>query len=242
MLVVVFELLRLVHVLPPADVPSTIAILGAVVSSTANGDVPSALGSTILAWFLGVAVAAGIGVPLGVAIGLSRWADSATKIAIEFLRPIPVVALVPVAIVLFGLDLSMQVFLVALACLWPVMLGTRHGVREVDPLQIDTARTFALSRGAVIRRVVLPASVPSIVTALRVGASLGVVVAIAAQIVSGSPGLGKLLIDNQKVGNNDVVYACLVVAGLLGVVVNLLLAQAEKGLAGWQSATTEARR
>jgi len=241
-LVAVFETLRLLAILPSQDVPSTVDIARALVSSVADGELPSALGSTITAWLLGVALAAVIAVPLGVAVGRSRWADSTTRVAVEFLRPIPVVALVPVAIVLFGLEPAMQVFLVALACIWPVMLGTRHGVRAVDPLQLDTARTFGLSGSSVMRRVVLPASLPSIVTALRVGASLGVVVAIAAEIVSGSPGLGKLLIDNQQAGNNGVVYACLVVAGVFGVVVNLALARGERVLAGWQEATTEALR
>jgi len=241
-LVVVFETLRLLSILPPQEVPGTVDIARALLSSVTDGELPSALGSTIIAWLLGVALAAAIAVPLGVAVGLSRWADSTTKVAVEFLRPIPVVALVPVAIVLFGLELSMQVFLVTLACIWPVMLGTRHGVRAVDPLQLDTARTFGLSRSSVVRRVVLPASLPSIVTALRVGASLGVVVAIAAEIVSGSPGLGKLLTDNQQAGNTGVVYACLVVAGGFGVLVNLVLAHGERVLAGWQEATTEARR
>lgn len=240
--VAAFEALRALHVLPPGDVPSTVDILRALVAATLSGAIPGALGSTAIAWLAGVAVAAAVGVPLGMAVGLSTWVDATTKVAVEFLRPIPVVALVPVAIVLFGLELSMQVFLVALACVWPVMLGTRHGVRAVDPLQLDTARAFGLSRIEAVRRVVLPAALPAIATALRVGASLGVVVAIAAEIVSGSPGIGKLLIDNQKVGNDDVVYACLVVSGVFGVVINLLLAAAERRLAGWQQATTEALR
>lgn len=241
-LVVVFEALRLFGILPKTDVPSSAAIARALSSSIADGDMASALGSTFVAWAMGVAIAAAVGVFLGILVGLSRWADWTTRVAVEFLRPIPVVALVPVAIVVFGLELSMQIFLVSLACVWPVMLGTRHGVRAVDPLQLDTARTFGLSSTSITRRVVLPASLPSIVTALRVGASLGVVVAIAAEIVSGSPGLGKLLIDNQQVGNNDMVYACLVVAGVFGVVVNVVLAYAERHLTGWQHAITEARR
>lgn len=241
-LVAALELLRATDVLPPAAVPSTSAIVRAAIDSTASGDLPAALGNTALAWFLGVLVATAIGVPIGMAVGLSRWADSATKRAIEFLRPIPVVALIPMAVVLFGIELSMQVFLIAIACVWPVLLGTRGGVRGVDPLQVDTARTFGLGRLAIVGHVVLPAAVPAIATSLRVGASLGVVVAIAAQLISGSPGLGNLLINSQRAGLNDVVWACLVVTGLFGVAVNLGLAAIERRVGGWQEASTEGRR
>lgn len=241
-LVIVFEAFRAVGFLPSATVPTSRSILEALGESTGAGDLPEALGWTALAWFLGVLSATVIGVPVGIAVGLSRWADSTTKRAIEFVRPVPVVALVPMAVVLFGIEISMQVFLIALACVWPVLLGTRGGVRAVDPLQVDTARTFGLGQLAVVRRVILPASVPAIVTALRVGASLGVVVAVAAQMISGSPGLGNLLVNSQRAGDSEMVWVCLVVSGLFGVAVNLALAALERGFAGWQELSTEARR
>lgn len=241
-LVFLFEGLRAVGVLPSASVPSTAAILGAVWTSTSEGEMASAVGYTLLAWFLGLVVAAGLGVPIGIAVGLSQWADSATKRAIEILRPVPAVALVPMAIVLFGIRLPMQVFLIVVACIWPLLLGARGAVRAVDPLQIETASTFGLGPIAVVRRVVLPASVPAISTALRLSASLGLVVAVGAQLISGSPGLGSLLVSSQNAGLNDVVWACLVVTGAIGVVINLVLAAAERGIAGWQALSTEARR
>ena len=107
----------------------------------------------------------------------------------------------------------MQVFLIAIACVWPLLLGARGGVRAVDPLQVDTARSFGLGPVAIVRRVVLPGDVPAIVTALRLSASLGLVVAVGAQLISGSPGLGSLLVSSQNAGRNDVVWACLLVTG-----------------------------
>ena len=115
-------------------------------------------------------------------------------------------------------------------------------MRAVDPLQIETASTFGLGPLATVRRVVLPASVPAISTALRFSASLGLVVAVGAQLISGSPGLGSLLVDSQNAGLDDIVWACLLVTGAIGVVINLALAAAERGIAGWQALSTEARR
>lgn len=241
-LLLMFEGARTLGALPKGSVPSTADIFGALVDQFESGALGSALFSTVQAWVGGVLVAAVVGIPLGIAVGLSSWADSATQRIVEFLRPVPVVALVPIAIVLFGIELKMQVFLIAIACIWPVLLGTRGGVRAVDPLQVDTARTFGLSRLAVVARVVLPATVPSIATALRVGASLGIIVAVAAELISGSPGLGQLMITSQRAGDNDVFWACLVVAGLFGVAANTLLVYLERRVASWQELSTEARR
>lgn len=242
LLVLVFEALRRVGVLPATSVPSTRSIVEALRTSVSEGEMGSAVGYTALAWVLGLLVAAAIGIPGGITIGLSRWADSATGRAVEVLRPVPAVALVPMAIVLFGIEVRMQVFLIAIACVWPLLLGARAGVRAVDPLQIETARSFGLGSVAVVRRVVWPAAIPAVVTALRLSASLGVVVAVGAQLISGSPGLGNLLVNSQNAGRNDVVWACLLVTGAFGVTVNLLLAAAERGVAGWQTLSTEGRR
>lgn len=239
---VIFEAMRATGLLPASGVPSSANIGGALVRSIADGGLPSALGSTAVAWLLGLLVAAVLGIPVGVAVGRSSWADSTLERAIEFLRPLPVVALVPAAIVLFGIQIGMQVFLIALACVWPVLLGTRGGVRAVDPLQADTARAFGYGRAAVARRVYLPSAVPAIMTSVRVAASLGVVVAVAAELIAGSPGLGKLLIDSQSAGNNDVVWAVLVITGVFGVVVNVILAAIERSVAGWQELSTERSR
>ncbi|MFB6774203.1 ABC transporter permease [Streptomyces sp. NPDC056337] len=242
LLVLTFEALRVTGALPSTSVPSTAAILDALTTSVREGDMGAAVGNTALAWLGGLLLACAIGIPLGIVVGLSDLADSATERAVEVLRPIPAVALVPMAIVLFDIDLGMQVFLIAIACVWPLLLGTRGGVRAVDPQQIDTARSFGFNSVATVRRVVLPASVPSIATALRLSASLGVVVAVGAQLISGSPGLGSLLVSSQNADRNDVVWACLLVTGVFGVTINLLLAAAERGVAGWQELSTEGRR
>ncbi|MFB9466597.1 ABC transporter permease [Streptomyces cinereospinus] len=242
LLVATFEVLRATGVMPSTSVPSTTAIFDALMTSVSEGDMGPAIGNTALAWFGGLLLACAIGIPLGILVGLSDWADSATRRAVEALRPVPAVALVPMAIVLFGIELEMQMFLIAIACVWPLLLGTRGGVRAVDPQQIDTARSFGLGPVATVRRVVLPAAIPAIATALRLSASLGLVVAVGAQLISGSPGLGNLLVTSQNAGRNDVVWACLLVTGVFGVTINLLLAAAERGVAGWQQLSTEGRR
>lgn len=237
-----YELLGASGLLPRSAVPGLGSVLAALGEGLSSGDLLSALGSTALAWFFGVALAVVVAVPLGTAIGLVPVVDDATRIAVEFLRPVPAVALVPVAIVVFGLQLGMQVFLVALACTWPVLLGTRHGVRAVDPLLVESSQVLGARGPAVLRRVLLPAALPAISTAVRTGASLGVVVAVAAELVSGSPGLGAYLIEVQGAGRSDAMIATVLVAALFGLVVNTAVALAERRTAGWQELSTEGRR
>ncbi|MET9970214.1 ABC transporter permease [Streptomyces sp. NPDC006356] len=241
-LVAAYELLRLVGVLPSASAPGVPSIGSALVSGLADGTLTGPLGDTAQAWALGLAVATAIGLPLGMVTGLSRWADSVTGVAVEFLRPVPAVALIPVGIVVFGLEIGLQVFLVAFATVWPVLIGSRHGVRTVDPLLIDSARALGQSRARVLYRVVVPASVPAFATGLRTAAGIGVVVAVAVEIVSGSPGLGYHLNSAQQSGRVTDAFAAVLLAGLFGVVVDLAARAAENRLAGWQRHTTEGRR
>ncbi|MFJ6983039.1 MULTISPECIES: ABC transporter permease [unclassified Streptomyces] len=238
----IYEILRATGVLPAADTAGVGSVLAAVADGVGDGSLTRATLETLHAWSLGLAVAAVIAVPLGILVGKSWTAFTLTEVVVEFLRPVPSVALVPVAVVLFGLDLTMQVFLVAFACVWPVLIQTRYSVRALDPVMLDSARTFRLSPGALLVRVVVPAATPAILTGLRTAASLGVVVAVAAEIVAGTPGLGRYLVDAQQGGHTAAAFAAVLVSGVLGLIVNAVFAAAELRLAGWQQHSTEERR
>jgi NitT/TauT family transport system permease protein len=237
-----YEVLRRAVVLPGDSTPSVWSMGSALAAGLADGTLTGPLGDTAQAWAVGLAVAAAIGIPLGAATGLSRWTDAVTGVAVEFLRPVPAVALVPVGIVVFGLETGLQVFLVAFATVWPVLIGSRHGVRAVDPLLIDSARALGQSQTRVLYRVVLPAAVPAVVTGLRTAAGVGVVVAVAVEIVSGSPGLGYYLNSAQEGGQVTDAFAAVLLAGLFGLVVDLMARTAENRFAGWQRHITEGRR
>lgn len=241
-LTLLYEAARAVGILPTEGAPGVAAIVDATWDGLAGGPLLAAAVDTLQASALGLAVACAIGIPLGLAVGASRWADALTGVTVEFLRPVPAVALVPVAVVVFGLEVGMQVFLIGFACVWPVVLGTRHGVRALDPLMLDSARMLGLSRRAVVTRVVVPATAPAVATGVRTAASLGIVVAVAAEIVAGSPGLGQYLTDAQQGGSEASAFAAVLLSGLLGLAVNALFVLGESRLAGWQQHSTEERR
>lgn len=227
--------------LPAGSTPSVVELGATIWNDTVSGVLVSATGATLLAWLVGLAIAVVIGVPLGIAVGLSRWVEAITGPTIEFLRPIPAVSLVPVAILVFGLKIEMQAFLIVVASVWPIMIATRHAVRNIDPLWKDTARVNGQGPLRTIIRVVLPGSVPGIATGLRTAASLALVVAVAAEIISGSAGLGQYLNAARSAGDAAATFAGVVVAGVVGVVIDAILRVAERLVSHWQVASTEGR-
>ncbi|GAA2702290.1 ABC transporter permease [Actinoplanes palleronii] len=217
-LVGLWDLLRLAHVLPPTAAPASWDIARAL----ADPSLAVAAGDTLLAWAGGLLLAGVLGIAAGILLGVSRWADAATRVVIDFLRPIPAVALIPVAVVVIGLGAGMQAVLVAFACLWPLLISTRFGVRDVDPLLVETGRVFGASGLRLAATVTGPAAVPAIRTGLRTAASLGLVVAVATELVAGSPGLGWYIAQQQQAGQIPAAYAGIVVAGSLGYVIHLV--------------------
>lgn len=236
-----YEAARGAGVLPAGHVPGTVGIWSAAWHGFTQGPLATATATTAEAWVLGLLCACAIGIPLGFAVGGSAWADALTKVVVELFRPVPAVALVPAAIVIFGLDTAMQVFLITFACVWPILLSTRHGVRALDPLMLDSARMLGLSPRAVVVRVVLPATAPAVATGVRTAASLGIVVAVAAEIVAGSPGLGQYLNDAQQASDSAGAFAAVLVSGLFGLAVNGLFQAAESAVTGWHQHSTEER-
>jgi NitT/TauT family transport system permease protein len=233
--IAVWEVVRAAGLVPRDFVPSIGSILDALVGSLSGG-LPDALRHTLMAWAVGMVLAVAIGVLLGVAIGLSRTGDAAARVVIDFLRPVPSVALIPVAVLIFGIGLRMQIVLIVFACVWPVLFNVRYGVRSVDPLLVDTARVAGLSRAAVIRRVVMPWALPAILTGVRISSSIALVLAVSSEMITGSPGLGKMIVDADSAGNFALLYAGALVTGLFGFLLNQGLISIDRRLLPWSVA------
>lgn len=212
-------------------------MLAATASLLVNPVFLGDIGATVLAWAAGLGIATVVGVGLGLVLGSFRLANEAASAAIEFLRPIPSVALIPVAILVFGQDADMKIALVVYASIWPILFNTIYGVRDVDPIAKETARTFRLSRVAVLTRVSLPSAAPFAFTGIRISAAIALIVAISAELLAGSAdGIGAFILRTSSGGGDTaLVFGGTIVAGLLGVLVNLLLVGAERLLFRWKT-------
>ena len=232
-----WELIARVSGITESTFPRALTVLGAMLGLLTDTDFLTAVGETIWSSSLGLVLALVIGVPLGVAMGSSPATYRATNTLVETIRPVPAVALIPAALLVFGVGLQFKVFLVTFTVTWTILLNTIYAVRDVDPLLKETARSFGFSRSQVITQVVLPSAAPFIYTGVRIGAVAALLVTVAAELLAGgSGGLGQWLSRQQNaVTLNHLVYAGALLSGIVGVTINLVLDRGERRFFGWHA-------
>ncbi|QZZ33196.1 ABC transporter permease [Streptomyces sp. ST1015] len=222
--------------LPPAS--TTVRALGNMLG---EGSFWSALGDTLTGWGIGLAIAVVAGAVVGVIIGSVPLLRAATASTIEFLRPIPSVALIPVAVLLYGTDLRSKLLLVVYASFWQMLVQVLAGLHDVDPVARDTARSYRLSAWERIRYVLWPTALPYVMTGVRLAATVALVLAVTAELVIGSPGLGQELAVAQTSGAVPRVYALVLTTGLVGVAVNLAARTVERRVLHWHQSQRTGR-
>lgn len=222
--------------LPPAS--TTVRALGNMLG---EGTFWSALGDTLTGWGIGLAIAVVAGAVVGVVIGSVPLLRAATASTIEFLRPIPSVALIPVAVLLYGTDLRSKLLLVVYASFWQMLVQVLAGLHDVDPVARDTARSYRLSAWERIRYVLWPTALPYVMTGVRLAATVALVLAVTAELVIGSPGLGQELAVAQTSGAVPRVYALVLTTGLVGVAVNLAARAVERRVLHWHQSQRTGR-
>ncbi|HEY7062648.1 MAG TPA: ABC transporter permease [Chloroflexota bacterium] len=211
--------------------PSTIAV--AWVGFATSGQLWGDLLATLESWAQGYLIAAVLGVALGVAMGLLPVVRAMLSTTVELLRPMPSVAIIPIAIVLFGLGDPMKRFVVAYAALWPVLINTLYGVLAVDPVLLDTARTFRLGPLRSTLRVVLPAASPYIAAGLRISTSIALILVITAELVASRNGLGYFVRASEQASKVPEVYAGVLTIAVLGYLLNALFVALEGRALAW---------
>ncbi len=200
--------------------PSAAAL--ALWQAAEDGSLWEATGFTLLAAGTGLLLGAVAGLSLGIIMGLSRTVASAGFLSVEILRALPSVALIPLAMLLFGFGLSMEVSVVAFATFWPILLLAQSAARRVDPRLMEVSTALELSPLARTWKIVLPAMLPHIFVALRLGVAIALVVAITVEIVANPHGAGYALIIAQQTLDPAGMLAWLAWIGILGVAINAI--------------------
>jgi ABC-type nitrate/sulfonate/bicarbonate transport system permease component len=181
----------------------------------------------------GYALAALIGVGLGLPIGASRRLRAVVEPILEFFRAIPPPVLVPVLILFAGLTDTMKILVIISGCVWPVLLNTVEGVRSVDPVLTDTARVFHIHGAARVRHVVLRAASPHIMAGLRQALSIAIILMVISEMFASSNGLGFAIVQFQRSFDIPEMWAGILVLGLLGVVLSVLFRLVERRVLRW---------
>ena len=182
----------------------------------------------------GFALAIIVGVPLGILIGWSKLAQAMVDPTIQWLRPVPITAWLPISIAIFGIADFGAVFLITIGAFYPIVINTTQGARDVETNWIRAAQMMGASRFDILRRIVLPAALPSIFTGLRIGLGIGWTAVIVSEMVAVKSGLGYVLWDAYYVGRMDIVIADMVSIGLVGFLSDWLIVRLEMWVLRWR--------
>ena len=230
---IVWQVATLVGPLADSSVPSATSTLGRLWEMLFLSETWTSIWLTIQMALIGLGMAILVAIPLGILIGLSRFAFLSTKFTFDFFKVIPPIVIIPITILVFGPTQEMGIFLVVFALVFALAIQTAYGVRDADPVLIETMRCYGLGRIKQVLYARLPAATPFIAVGIRISAAAAMIVAVVAGLVGGAPGLGRDLLLAQASGENTETFAIVMILGILGLAVSRLVVLLQRKLIFW---------
>jgi ABC-type nitrate/sulfonate/bicarbonate transport system permease component len=228
----VFEIwARAVHLQSDSLAPPS-AIAVALVEAFQDGSMLTATRDTLISAFAGLSIGGAVGLAFGIALGIFHIFDRLMEVTIEAIRPIPSIALLPIALIALGFGYRMEIVIVAFACVWPILILTRAAVGGIEPRLIEVSRALRLSPVDRVRKIIIPAALPRIFLAFRLAAGIALIVAVTVEIAINPIGLGAAIMTAQQALRPDLMLAYLLWIGLIGYLLNTGLMVAQRHLFG----------
>jgi ABC-type nitrate/sulfonate/bicarbonate transport system permease component len=240
-LLILWEIAAANEIFPPMSFPRMSDILSTWWQIALSGELFSQLLPSLWRMFAGYFVGVVIGVGLGLLMGYIRFFYNLLEPITEFLRPIPSPAYLPIVILFLGIDDEMKIFMIAFASTFPVLLNTYTGVRSVDPIQLQTARTFGVFGRKLLTQIVLPASSPYIFTGMRVSLAVALIVMVISEMVAASSGIGYFILSAQRGFKIREMFAGVLTLAVLGYILNRLFLFVENRVLAWHYGYTQQR-
>lgn len=200
----------------------------------ASGELQAAVTESLVALILGFTLATVIGVTVGYAMGWWKTFGRTLDPFVSAAYVVPIVTLVPAMIVWFGLGLAPRVIVITLFAVFEILLNSYAGVKNVDPLVIDVARTFGARRTDLVRKVVFPATLPFVFVGLRIGASRAIKGMVLAEMIFAVTGLGRVVIENSAAFRMDRVFVGVIAVSLMGVILTFVVQAVERRVMRWR--------
>ncbi len=228
----IFEIwARAIHLQSDSLAPPS-AIAAALVEAFQDGSMLTATRDTLISAFAGLAIGGAVGLAFGIALGIFHIFDRLMEVTIEAVRPIPSIALLPIALIALGFGYRMEIVIVAFACVWPILILTRAAVGGIEPRLIEVSRALRLSPADRVRKIIIPAALPRIFLAFRLAAGIALIVAVTVEIAINPIGLGAAIMTAQQALRPDLMLAYLFWIGLTGYLLNAGLMVAQRHLFG----------
>ena len=229
-----WQLVTTTGIVHSPSLPPVSTIFAAWWTLIVSGEIARQLGPSLWRLFIGYSLAAAVGIAVGLLMGYFRVVYNLLEPLTELLRPIPSPAYIPLAILFLGLGNEMKYFVIFFACVFPILLNAQSGVRAIDPVQINTGRTFGLTRAQIVRKIILPAALPSILTGMRVSLGIALIVVVIAEMVASNNGIGFFILNSQRFFNVADMFAGIFTLALLGYALNAVFLRVEAHVLRWR--------
>ncbi|MCP1967050.1 sulfonate transport system permease protein [Bradyrhizobium elkanii] len=232
-LLIVWELLAQAGWLSPQVLPAPSKVVRTAFRLATYGSLLNDLGVSLLRATAGFAIGGSVGLALGILVGFSRIAEAAIDRSIQMIRAIPFLAALPLVIVWLGVGEAQKIFLVALGVAFPIYINTTLGIRQVDPKLLELGRVQGLGTFELIRRVILPGALPSILTGVRYALATAWLALVVAETIGAQSGIGFLAMDAREFLRTDVIVLTIVIYALIGVAADGIARALERRLLAW---------
>jgi len=222
---------RAIHLQSDSVAPPR-AVAAALVGAFQDGSILIATRDTLVPAFAGLSIGGAIGLAFGIALGIFHVFDRLMEVTIEAIRPIPSIALLPIALIALGFGYRMEIVIVAFACIWPILVLSRAAVGGIEPRLMEVSRALRLSPADRVRKIIIPAALPRIFLAFRLAAGIALIVAVTVEIAINPIGLGAAIMTAQQALRPELMLAYLLWIGIVGYLLNTGLVVAQNHLFG----------
>ena len=213
--------------------PPFSTVMSRLVAGTVSGEIPAHGLATAARLFSGYFAGMAVAIPLGLLIGYFRPLYHLTEPLLELLRPVPAIAILPIAMLFLGLGFQMQTVMIGWAAFWPILISACDGVRNIDPTLINTARIYGYRTFGIFRRIILPASLPYTMAGLRTALTISLILAVFIEMITSGSGLGSLISHYREAIRIPDMYGTIIAVALLGYVLNVVFVRTEAAAIRW---------
>jgi len=237
-LIILWEILPRLGILYARYFPPFSTVVAALWDGVWSAEILKQASVSIWRAFRGYLLAIAVGVSMGTLTGTIRWLSDIFEITVELLRPMPSVALVPIAILLFGTSDYYNISIVTFGCTWPIYINTFEGTKSIDTQWLDTARVYGTSRLDTIRKVIIPAACPYIVSGLRISLGTSIIIVTVTEMLASFKGLGFFIMEMYGAYQIPKMYSGIIVIGVIGYGLNRLFLALEDHFMAWHKGWT----
>jgi sulfonate transport system permease protein len=236
-----WEQLSSLRIINPAILPPPSRIFEAFKSLALNGQIARHLRASVFRVLWGFMMGSVLGLVAGIIVGISHKIDRATILIISVLRPIPMIAMIPIFILLLGIDEASKIAVITMGAFWPVFMNTLYGIKNMDKKLLELAYALKKSRWYTLTRVVMPSALPPIFVGIRLGAGSAWACVVAAEMIAASSGLGFLVMFSREVSQTSVMFMGVLLIGLLGLFIDFIIQRIERQVLYWNYPQKKAR-